>query len=178
MKEKSKKLSGSYKRKRFLVKTSMLALGFAFESVSRHAPELKAEISEWEDGFTFSLGVLPGEPAITLKKEGDRIRYLGAGYKEPQVKILFKNIDSAILPFTGQIGTHTAFVQHRNILHGGITEGVQIARALGIVQTYLMPGFVLKKTFKRPPKLSAAQMLLKARLLSTVGFGILLKIRK
>ncbi len=173
-----KKLSMTYKVKETIVKTSLLALATTFEIVSKHSPELKAEIADWEDGRVFSLGVLPDGPAVSLKKEGDQIRYLGKGYKNPKLKVLFKNVDAALLPFTGQMGSHTAFVQHRAIVHGNIGEAMQASRAMDIVQTYLMPVFILKKNSKRPPKLTGAEMLLKARVMTTLGIGLLLNMTK
>jgi hypothetical protein len=169
----TRKLSLSYRVKESVVSTSLLALATAFEIVSKHSAELKAELAGWEEGRTFSLGVLPEGPAITLKKEGDRIIYLGKGEKNPGLKILFKNLDSALLPFTGQMGSHTAFIQHRAILHGNIGEAMQISRAMNMVQKYLMPGFILNKTFKSPPKLGLSGLLLKAWVMATLAIGLI-----
>ncbi len=171
-------LSMSFRVKRAVVDISLLALGVVFEIVSRHSAELKAEIADWEDGRVFSLGVLPEGPAISLKKERDRIRYLGKGFKNPGLKILFKNLDCALLPFTGQMGSHTAFAQHRAIVHGNVGKGMQVSRAMNIVQTYLMPGFILKKNFKKPPRLTPGQLLLKGWVMAYLVIAILLNIRK
>ena len=164
--------------KRVTVATSLLALGVAFEMLSKLSAGLKAEIADWEDGRVFSLGVLPEGPAISVRKEGGRLRYLGKGHRDSTLKILFKNVDCAFFPLTGQMGADTAFVQHRAILHGNVHEAMQLARAMSIVQTYLLPGFILKRTFKRPPKLTPAQYLLKARVLATLGFALALNVGK
>ena len=174
----AQKLPVSYQAKKAVVETSLLALAAAFESVSQHAPEMKAELADWEDGRIFSLGVLPNGPAISLQKKGSEIHYLGKGYQNPTLKILFKNLDAAILPFTGQIGSHIAFVQRRAILHGNVGEAMQISRAMAIVQSYLMPGLVFNKIFKRPLKLTPAQLFLKARVMATLGLGIIKNMRK
>ena len=171
-------LSPSYRKKKAVVSTALLALGVAIDIVSRHSPELKKEIADWEDGRVFSLGVLPDGPAISLRKEADRIRYLGKGYKDPKLRFLFKNIDCALLQVTGKMGAHTAYAQHRAILHGNLVEGVQTSRALSIVQTYLSPGVALKKTMKRPPKLTPAQLLIKVRVMATLPVAMLLYSRK
>jgi hypothetical protein len=168
----------SYQVKKIVVETSLLALAAAFEIVSKHAPEMKAELADWEDSRIFSLGVLPNGPAISLQKKGSEIHYLGKGYHNPQLKILFKNLDSAILPFTGQIGSHIAFVQRRAILQGNVGEAMQISRAMAIVQSYLMPGLVFDKIFKRPPKLTPAQLFLKARVMAMLGPSIFMKVWK
>jgi hypothetical protein len=36
---------------------------------------------------------------------------------------------------------------------------------MAVVQTYLFPGFILDKTFKRPPRLSVSQLALKAKIM-------------
>lgn len=165
-------LSATYKLKKSVVSTSLLALATAFEIVSKYSPELKAELADWEDGRTFSLGVLPDGPAVTLKKVGDKIRYIGKGVKDPHLAIYFKNLDCALLPLTGQMGAHIASAQHRAILHGNVAEAMQINRAMAIVQNYLMPGIVLKKICKRPPKFTGKQLALKARVMAMLGLGL------
>lgn len=165
-------LSVGYKLKKSVVSTSLLALATAFEIVSKHSPELKEELVDWEEGRVFSLGVLPDGPAITLKKVGDKLRYIGKGVKDPHLAIYFKNLDCALLPLTGQMGAHIAFAQHRAILHGNVAEAMQINRAMAIVQNYLMPGVILKKICKRPPKLTGKQLFLKARVMATLGLGL------
>lgn len=168
----------SYRAKTVLVKTLLLAFATAFETLSKSCPELKAELADWEEGRVFSLGVLPNGPYISIRKEGDRVRYLGMGLYHPTLTALFKNLDAILLPFTGQIGSHTAFIQHRAILHGNVGQAMQANRAMNIVQTYLLPGFMLKKMFKRPPKLSPAQMVLKARVMALLVAGIVKNMRK
>ena len=166
------KVSVVFKVKESVVKTSLLALATAFEMVSKHAPELKAEVAGWKDGQTFSLGIFPNGPFITLKKVGDAIRYMGKGIIDSDCVIYFKNLDGALMPFTGQMGSHMAFVEHRAFLHGNLGEAMQASRAMCIVQTYLMPGLVFKTIFKWPPKMNVSQLLLKGRVMGLLGVGL------
>jgi len=168
----------SYRMKRVITRASLLALGVAFEMVSKRSLELKDELADWEDGRIFSLGVLPDGPSTSLKKERDRVRYLGTGQENAEIKILFKNIDSALLMVTCRMGSHTAFAQHRSIVHGNIAKAVQISRAMGVVQLFVIPGFVLKRISKRPPKLTPAQLLLKVRILTTLPVAMLVSMRR
>lgn len=167
-----------YRAKKAVVAASLLALSTAFETVSKRSPEMRAEIARWNDGRAFAMGVLPRGPAITMRNEGGRLRYAGPGYHDPDVKILFKNVDNALLPLTGRIGADIAFVQHRAALHGEVAHGMQTSRALAIVQTYLLPGFILRRTFKRPPRLSARQWFLKAWVMGTLPFGMAVNFAK
>lgn len=174
-----RKLPFSYKLKKSVVSIALLALGVTFVKVSNKDKELQEELENWTDNLVFSLGVLPKGPAITLKHVNGRIKYLGRGYKEdPELKILFKNVDSAFLPFTGQMGSHTAFVQHRALLHGNVVDGIKANRAMNIVQKYLLPKIVLNFTFKRPPKYTFRQLILKLNVYMTMGLGIALNATK
>ena len=167
------KHSLTYRAKEALVKTLLLSFASAFELLSKSCPELISELADWEEGRILALGVLPNGPSISIQKEGGRVRYLGKGRHDPTLTVLFKNLDSIILAFSGSIGSHTAFIQHRAILHGSVGQAMQAARAMTIVQKYLFPGFLLKKIFKRPPKLSPAQMLLKVRVMAMLGVGLI-----
>jgi hypothetical protein len=180
MKEKSSTVrpTFSYRLKKAVVGIALLALGGTFEKVSKHSAELKEEIKTWKKGIVISLGVLPKGPAISLKEENGIIRYLGRGYQNPDVRILFKNMDSAFLPFTAQMGSHIAFVQHRALLHGSVVDGIKANRAMGIVQAYLLPGIVFKKVFKLPPKLTLRQKLFKLYVYLTMGVDMVLNAAK
>jgi hypothetical protein len=146
-----------------LCRTSLLALGMTFELASDHAPELAAELLPWDDGRRVGIGVLPNGPHITIEKRGARLAYLGQGLADPHVSILFKNLDSAVLVFTAQIGAHHAVAENRVIVRGSNHHAMEATRAMAIVQTYLFPGILLKNTFKRPPRLTRAQLLAKGR---------------
>jgi hypothetical protein len=151
--------------KRTVSQVSLLALGVVFELASRYVPEMKDEISSWEDGRRVAIGVMPSGPFITILKEGRAIHYLGRGLKDPELAILFKNLDSAVMIFTGQMGAPQAVAENRVVVHGSNVKAMEVTRAMAIVQTYLFPGFILDKTFKRPPRLSLSQMALKGKIM-------------
>lgn len=167
-----------YKVKEFVVKTSLFAFGVTFEIVSKYSPELKQEISDWEDGRVFSMGLMNNGPAMSIKKQGDHIEFLGMAHKDPKLTIYFKNVEGALLVFTGQIGSHMAFIDHRANCHGNLAEAVQTARAMNIVQKYLMPGFILNKTFKDPPKFTFSQLMLKAKVYALLTPYMILNLGK
>ena len=144
-----------------LVDIVLTVIGVAFEEVSRRVPELKGEIAAWDDGRRCAMGVLPKGPYITLEKRGNRIRYLGKGLKAPDVTFLFKNLDSAVLVLTAQMSAHQAMAECRIILDGRISCGMEMNRALAVVETYLFPQFILERIFKRPPRLNLYQLFAK-----------------
>jgi hypothetical protein len=168
----------SYSMKRRIAGIALLALGVAFEYLSRDSAELRKEIAVWEEGRVFSIGILQDGPSITLKKEGGAIRYLGQGLKQPHLTFYFKNMDSALMVFVGMIGAHTATVQHRTIVHGDIGTAMEALRAMSIVQKYLFPGFVLGNTFRRPPVYSFGELMFKAWFMLRLGPGLIAAARR
>lgn len=160
------RLRGGTVAKRALCRASLLGLAAVFELASRYVPEMRDEIRDWEDGRRVTLGVLPSGPHITIQKDGERIRYLGARPVDPSVSILFKNLDSAVLIFTGQLGAPWAVAENRVCVHGSNSAAIQVTRAMAIVQAYLFPGLILNKIFKRPPRLTAVQLANKARIMA------------
>lgn len=163
-----KKFSAAYMAKYLVCKTSLLALGVTFELTSKYSEDLQRELENWREGIVFSLGVLPRGPYMTAIKEGGRIKYLGIGKKNPEVSILFKNLDAALFTFTGQMGTHTAGAQKRFIVHGNLTDTMKIARGMQWVQAFLFPSIILNKTFKRPPKFTTSQLLTKGKIMAAL----------
>ncbi|MCC6159784.1 MAG: hypothetical protein IT350_17155 [Deltaproteobacteria bacterium] len=156
--------------KSVVVTSSLAAVGAAFELVSRWCPELQAELADWDDGLIFVMGVLPAGPYMAVKNEGGRVRYLGLrDVPDAGIKILFKSLDDAVLSFTAQLGTHTAVIQRRFVVHGNVADGMRISRALNIVQTYVLPIALLRKVYKRPPVMTPAKMWIKARVMAGLG---------
>ena len=152
---------------------SLLALGATFELASRYVEAMQKEIADWEEGRRVAIGVLPHGPYITIRKTGDCIECLGLGSKDPELSILFKNLDSAVMLFTGQLGAPKAVAENRVIIQGDNGQAMQVTRAMSIVQTYLFPGLILNKTFKRPPKLTLPQLATKAKIMALLTPGLI-----
>ena len=156
-----------------LMDMTLTVIGVAFEEVSKRAPDLKREISAWNDGRRCSLGVLPTGPYIPLEKREDRIHYLGKRKIDPHMTFLFKNLDSAVLVLTAQMSSHQALAESRILLDGQVSYGMELNRALAIVETYLFPQFILNKIFKRPPTLNAYQLVTKGIIYAAMGPALL-----
>ena len=156
-----------------LIDMTLTVIGVAFEEVSKRAPDLKREISAWNDGRRCSLGVLPTGPYITLEKREDRIHYLKKRKIDPHMTFLFKNLDSAVLVLTAQMSSHQALAESRILLDGQVSYGMELNRALAIVETYLFPQFILNKIFKRPPTLNAYQLVTKGIIYAAMGPALL-----
>ncbi len=157
------------KSKYELIDMTLTLIGVAFEEVSKRAPDLKREITNWNDGRRCALGVLPRGPFITLEKRGNQIHYLGKKKIDPHMTFLFKNLDSAMLVLTAQMSAHQALAESRILLDGQVSYGMELNRALAIVETYLFPQFILNTIFKRPPTLNAYQLVVKALVYAALG---------
>ena len=149
------------KSKYELIEIILTVIGIAFEEVSKRVPELKGEIAGWNEGRRCAMGVLPKGPYISLQKSDNRILYLGKDLISPDVTFLFKNLDSAVLVLTAQMSAHQAMAECRILLDGQVSYGMEMNRALAIVETYLFPQFILDKIFKRSPQLSLYQLITK-----------------
>jgi len=168
----------THQAKTALATTGLMALGVAFEFLSRHSAEMRREIEPWTEGRTFSLGVLPNGPAIAVRKERGQLCYLGRGDHGAALCMRFKNLDSALLVLTGQMAAHTASAEHRIVVQGPIDETVQAVRAMAIVVKYLFPGFMLGSLTKRLPVLSRQELALKALLYVALGPALMRGIAK
>ena len=157
------KETAAYKAKKALCRTVLLALGSALERASTFSPQLKHELEDWEEGFVFTMGVLPDGPYMSAKKDNGRVRFLGMRKADPDVAILFKNADAALPVFTAQIGTPVAGAQKRFIVEGNTSDTMKVARALDIVQSYLFPKLILKNILRRPPSLTGELAKMRAR---------------
>lgn len=149
--------------KHALCATVLTVLGSAFEVVGRHVPELGKEIKSWEEGRRFTMEVLPKGPGITLEKRGDSIRYLGSGRQSPHISLAFKNYDAALPVLFGLKGTHQAFAENRVLVYGDLGKTMEINRAVNIVIANLLPGIMLKRIFKRMPKMTLGDYLNKGK---------------
>jgi hypothetical protein len=168
----------AHKAKVAVATTGLVALGVAFEILSRHSAEMRREIEPWSEGRTFALGVLPAGPSIAVRKQHGRLEYLGRGDHGAPLRILFKNVDSALGVLTGLMSAHQAFAEHRILVHGPIDETVQANRAMAIVVKFLFPSVMLGSLTKRKPVFTRQELLLKARLYATLGPALVRSIAK
>lgn len=141
----------------------LTVLGAAFEVVGRHVPQLRKEIEPWEEGRRFTIEILPRGPSITMEKRGNSIRYLGTGRQSPHISMVFKNYDAALPVLFGLKGTHQAFAENRIMVYGDLGKTMEINRAVNIVIAYLLPGLMVKRIFKRMPRMGLGDYLNKGK---------------
>ncbi|MFA6032434.1 MAG: hypothetical protein WC889_06005, partial [Myxococcota bacterium] len=146
------------------------ALGAAFELCSERVPELAREIADWEEGRRITIGVHPSGPYVSIEKRGQRIACMGPVKAEhPDLQIRFKNLESALLIFTAQMGGHDAVVECRVGVTGDNAMAMQMNRAMAIVQAYLFPAILHHRLFKRAPRMTTAQLAVKAQIMGLLA---------
>ncbi len=145
---------GSNRAKRFIVRTGFFILGRGLQAASRFDSYVKKEISRWDEGFTVMMKVRPEGPSLAWEKLNGRIRYMVSRSVEADLVILIKNLDTALLMVTAQIGTFHAYAQNRIALEGNIVDAMILTRCLNAVEAYLFPKFVSRKILKRLPKMT------------------------
>ena len=145
---------GSNRAKRFIVRANFFILGRGLQAASRFDSCVKKEISRWNEGFTVVMKVRPEGPSLAWRKSNGRIRYMGSGSVEADLAIIMKNLDTAFLMVTAQIGTFHAYAQNRIALEGGTVDAMILTRCLNTVEAYLFPKFVSRRILKRSPKMT------------------------
>lgn len=156
------------KAKRAYLAVALRVFGAAFEAVALNCGECQIELADWEEGRRFALGVEPSGPYVTLEKKGSVIRMIGTGLKAPHLSILFKDLDSAVMVFTTCMGVVQATAENRALIRGDNARAMEVIRVLDIIMTYLLPGFVLKKNFRSPPRFGPLQYLVMLRIYASL----------
>jgi hypothetical protein len=158
--------------KRAVAHAALVGLGAMFELCSKQIPEMAEEVKDWRDGIRVALGVMPDGPAITVALKRGRFHFIAPRVSSADIAIYFKNLDAALMVFTGQIGSAQAVAERRLAVHGNNHEAMAVTRAMAIVQTYLFPALVTRQTFKRPPELNRTQLIRKAAIMGQLPMAI------
>ena len=156
-------------------KIVFLFLGSAMEVAAGKDPDIKKEVDAWEDGFTLMMHVLPYGPYMTFEKKDGRlhfrglkikdrandikerikksgnVKYHGAKLKNIDVIVHFKNIESAFMLMTPQMGVPQAYAERRVMVKGDLVKVMSFSRALNILLAHLYPRFICSSLVKRMP---------------------------
>ena len=146
-------LPGTKFFKKFTVKTVFFILGRSLASASKFEPRIRREVASWEEGFSIMMKVLPSGPCLGWKKENGTLIYMGSKLKKAELIINFKNLTSAFLLMTPQIGVAEGFAQHRMTVIGDLAKSISFNRCLNILLPYLYPDFICKRLLKEIPEM-------------------------
>ena len=132
-------------------------VGKALQAATRIDKELAEEIALLPENFSFSLEAGTRRLSLFMQKDTEGIlRYRGSLEKHPEatpdLRMMIKNIEAAILLFTFQERTVDAAARDRMVIDGNIPDGCTIVRILNRVEIYLLPAFLAKKAVRRYEK--------------------------
>ncbi len=145
-------------------KTFLFVLGKAAVFLSEHDFKIKEKIEKLDIDF-IKLSIPEMKESLIFKKRGNSLKKAkGLNDNSSKIEIIFKNIDSAFLLLTGQLGPEQGFWEHRIFLKGNISNALIFTEILKRVEAILFPGFFHRKLFKTKPKLGLKDYLLRMEL--------------
>lgn len=144
--------------KRCLASIILWFLGRGFQAAAHVDKYVQDEVRRWDDGTTIVIGIGPDGPHMAVRKEGNRLRFLGnVNVPDADAIVEFKSLEAGLLVLTGQIGIDRAYSEHRFSLKGDLfSVGMPMVRCLYVVESYLFPKAISKKILKRWPKRSSS----------------------
>lgn len=146
---------GSDSLKFHTVKVGFMALGRALQSASHFEEEVIKEISYWNEGFSFSMNVLPNGPALVMKKENIKMKFVGTSKKDDADLIVeIKNLDTAYRMITTQAGAHHVYAEHKIAVTGNVADSIRLIRLIYIIEGYLFPQILNKNILKKSPSMT------------------------
>ncbi len=145
--------SGTYLIKKIIIKMCFFVLGRSLQSASSFDPTIRKEIARWKEGYSIKMEVLPSGPVMGWRKDHGRLKYVGKKIGEADLTIKFKNLTSAFLLMTPQLGIAQGFAQHRMAVAGDLSDSIVFTRILSILIAYLYPSFISRKLLKEIPSL-------------------------
>lgn len=152
--------------KKNVVNIGFKLLGRGLVSCSKIEEAVKEELKFYEDGFVVELKVFNTDTKVAIMKMGNEFKYLGSKYNiSPDLSIIFKSYEGALLLVLGQIGVYEGYAQHRFIVEGDFIKGMPFVRILYYVEAYLFPKFISKKILKKMPDRSSTKLNAYLRLL-------------
>ncbi len=137
---------------RFYARVALGLVGRAFALAQRLDPDVRRELADLPAGFAFALRVHPRGPSAALRMGADgKLRYIGFGPEAPDVLMRFRNMASALSVLTFSASAFEVYARNGLAVSGDLPATMAIIRALGLVETLLLPRFVAKRVLKRVP---------------------------
>lgn len=151
-------IPGKKRFKTAVVKIVLFVLGRGFQSIAARDDTVKKEVAGWDESFSVMFQVLPLGPYMSLQKKNGHLQFMGLNKSYADLVINFKNIQSAFLVFTAQLGTPQGYAQHRLSVEGDISKAMSLIRCLNMVEFYLFPRIIARMVLKRVPGMTARRM--------------------
>ncbi|QNM06111.1 hypothetical protein [Qiania dongpingensis] len=130
-------------------------LFYGLEMLNQKEEKVRTEIGDWEEGFTFGIGMGEKAPALYMRKEERRLVRLPAAEtssEDMDLMIRFKSVDAAFAVMSGQIGVAGSYARHGFMLKGDIARAMSVVRCMDLAEAYLFPRFLSRRILKEVPK--------------------------
>ena len=139
--------------KRSYVRLMLEVVGRALEAISEVDEQVRNEISVLPNGFLFSMKVMPGGPALVMRKQRDgSLQYLGGSTaQKPDLDIQFKHLQHAFLVLSFQEKTAQAFANDRMLVDGDLNYATRMTRVLNRLETFILPRLLAERAVKQYP---------------------------
>ncbi len=160
---------GKKRAKLFAVQAGLFLLGRALEAAAVLDRDVRNEVDGWNDPMTIMLHVQSHGPSMVLKKQDGVLRYAGSSPVDADLTIYFKNLESAFLVFSAQMGSPQGSAEHRVSLKGDASQAMSLIRCMEIAQAYLFPKVIARQCLKSVPPLTLKRAVIRAGIL---GLGI------
>ncbi|HRY73922.1 MAG TPA: hypothetical protein P5165_11920, partial [Spirochaetia bacterium] len=79
------------------------------------------------------------------------LRYLGRGPESPDVLMRFQNLSAALAVLTFSASAFEVYARNGLAVSGDLPSTMAIIRALGLVESLILPRFVVARVLKRVP---------------------------
>ncbi len=145
--------------KKTIVNITLYFLGMGIQAAYRLEPEVKREMDNLPDPYTFILGA-HGGPSMVVQKRAGKVRYLRTvrEHFKPDLTLRFKNLEYLYLAMTGRISTPDAAYHNRQYVEGSLNHMMAMIRVLNITQTLLFPNIIVRFYIKKVPRLTLRKM--------------------
>ncbi len=112
------------------------------------------ELELLREGQAYSISVGQGGPCLHVQWKGGRLLRLAAP-AEGACALCIKSLPLAFRLFTGQMGLSQAYAWHAFTVQGDLSQVMQLARLVNLVEAYLFPRFITKHILTDIPNLQA-----------------------
>ena len=168
---------GRSRFKETYVRVLFFIFGRALQTLSRIDPVLRRELARWPEDLLVLYRILPKGPCMALlRNRAGGFEYRGSQGREEEAGLVLslKNLETAFLIMTLQLGPAKAYAEHRVGVRGNTSAAVSLIRCLNVLIAYLVPGRFARKLVKRLPVIPAGRKLLGRFLIFFVGvpFGV------
>ena len=135
------------KQKRLIISLLFYIFEKAMLFLSSNDTVFARDLNNLPDGFSFSFSIKYSNLSVSFIKENDVLKKSG-DRKDFRLKLVFNNLCSAFLVFSGILPQHTAFAEHRIAIYGSIADALVLTSVMNRLQSVIFPDFVSKRLIK------------------------------